>query len=130
MPLEEKAMYALLEHQKQVGDDVDSKIDSLKDDHKDRFHASDMPVEEHLSVTSTNGLATTLTTTYLKPPKEYLCPECQTFGQHYRDACYLWRNVGHKDIQVPFGPKKFGLFEAPKEDDAFHYSMMYKRSTR
>ena len=128
VPLEEKASYALLEHQKLLGSDVSDKIDDLKDDNKDRFHASDAEVLIHEENSTCNGLSTTLRTPYLRPPKEYLCPECQTFGLHYRDACYLWRTTGPKDIAVPFGPKKFGALEAPKEDDAFHYSMMHKRA--
>jgi len=130
VPLEEKANYALLEHQQLLGSDVSDKLNDLKDDHKDRFHATDADVLFYQETSKCNGLGTTLVTPYLKPPKDYLCPECQSFGQHYRDACYLWRTTGPKEVAVPFGPKKFGSLEAPKEDDAFYYSMMHKRATK
>lgn len=126
VPLEEKSAYALLDHQKNLGNDVEQKIEDLKEDHKNRFHASDAETLEHHFANHSVGV--TLTTVYLKPPSDYLCPECKLFGLHYKEACYLWQTTGHKEIQVAFGPKKFSSFEAPKEEDAFHYSMLYKRA--
>ena len=129
VPLEEKSSFALLEHKKTIdkSDKIEEQLSALKEDNKDRAHASDFEVNTHTFSSTVNGLRNSLSTTFLKPPLDYLCPECQQFGIHYKDACYLWQTSGHKEISVPFGPKKFSDFSAPSEDDATRYMLLHKK---
>jgi len=139
MPLEEKASYALLEHRRAAADSeesqkIDAKLKSLREEQNERAHASDFETLRHTHESVCGNLKTTLSTEYLRPPLDYLCSECQTFGQHYKDACYLWRATGHKEIATVFGPTKFTLDTlstlAPKEEDAIFFSLMHKRAAK
>lgn len=147
VPLDQQMRWALVQdHLRYRPDDARLKqqLTEMQDDASKKVHAADRPLRVHTTELEwpkekarwgpfgfeAPSLATrvTCTTPYLEPPSDYLCPECQTFGAHFKEACYLWPKEASLG-PLSFGPKKFakGLKQAAAGDAAF-YSMLHKRS--
>ena len=124
VPVKETLKYAMMQHQLEItpeNETLQSGLITLKQE--DRCHAADMTIE-----TASHG---GLTYEFVRPPQDYLCNECDTFGHHFKDACWIFEK-GDKRVFLSksFGAKKFGTAKDTNTQDTTYYSLLHKRKTR
>jgi hypothetical protein len=127
VPIQETSKYALANHNLSLrpqNEDLQKHLNELVKSTEDKFHAADRPIKK-VCVTF---FKSSTEYEYLEPPIDYMCTECQKFGHHYKEACWLWpKSVATKQ---GFGAKKFGQAKNTEEYDTLYYSLLHKRVNR
>lgn len=126
VPIRETSKYALMEHQLEINpsdEQLKSNMMTLKLDSQDKCHAADMSIEKHVY----EGLEYE----YIKPPHDYLCTECDLFGHHFKDTCWIFEKTERRTFtSTVFGAKKFGTAINTDKSDTTYYSLLHKRKNR
>lgn len=128
VPIQETSKYALANHRLSVGptEDLQKTINEMLRSTEDKFHASERPIK----TLKLQGLGTCTEYTFLEPPTDYMCTECQQFGLHYKEACWLWPKERQHFTGTSFGAKKFKEAKTTEEGDQVYYSLLHKRLNR
>jgi len=133
VPILEKGEYALLEEalkSRPNDEGLLKKQQDLRSRYENAFHAADKITCVHhykKEFQTTYAIESVSTSTeYLKPPMEYLCEECNVYGLHYTEACYLWPKKP-KTLELKWGPKRFQPAKETANDDALFYNLLFKK---
>lgn len=129
VPIQETSKYALANHNLSIrpqNEDLQKKVNDLLKETEDKFHASERPLKK----VKIEFFQSSTEYTYLEPPMDYLCTECNKFGHHFKEACWLWPQKTTMATGTAFGAKKFKEAKMVNETDQVYYSLLHKRQNR
>jgi len=126
VPIKETSKFALMAHQLEISpgnEGLQTNLMNLKLESQDKTHAADSVIETRVH----EGLVYE----YVKAPSDYLCTECDTFGHHYKDTCWIFEKADKRVFaSKSFGAKKFGSAKDINDKDTTYYSLLHKRKNR
>jgi hypothetical protein len=126
IPIKETSKYALMQHHLEndpKNESMQSSLMNLALEAQNKNHAADM----ELCQQECGGLVYD----YVKAPNDYLCTECDAFGHHFKDACWIFEKADKRVFKSKsFGAKKFGSAKDTNDKDTTYYSLLHKRKTR
>jgi len=103
--------------------DAQTKLVELHTLFSTKCHALDHPL---LQTTIRQNNAST-TYSYVQSPMDYLCNECQTFGSHFSDACFLFADKKTAPKLHAFGPQKLEKRKAVDASDSMFYKLLHNK---